>query len=934
MRRDLTPRLSAVARGAIALLAGSALLPAFASTSGVVISQVYGGNGAVYDSDYVELFNASKDPVSITGWSVQYASATGTGTFASNGPTALNGTLQPGQYWLVKLATSATGAPLPAPDATGTTNISSSAGKLIVATTSTGLACNGGSTPCSADQLAQIVDLVGYGSANFFEGTPAPALTSTTALFRGTHGCDDTNVNGTDFSVGAPAPRNSATEPAVCDGGGGGGATPAAIYEIQGSGAKSPLVGVLVATQGVVTRVDNNGFFMQDQAGDNDPSTSDGIFVFTGSAPTVQAGQLVSLTGTVAEFNTGAASNTDTAAHTVTELTGVGNLQLLGNGTIAPIVVAMPLESEDAMEKYEGMLVTLQGPFTVQQNYFLGRYGELTLATGGRLQTPTNALRPGAEAQAMNADNIRRTILLDDGTTVQNPNPTPYLAADNTVRAGDTTPELTGVVDYGLTTSSNLDPGAYKIQPTATPTFARDNPRTTGVGKIKGANVRVASANVLNFFTTLNDGTNTCPPSNTASDCRGANSPEEFERQRTKIVEELVGLDADAVALMELQNNGNVAIQNLVDALNARLGTPAFAVVSDPPGGAGTDAIKVGIIYDTTRLKLIGAMSDTAAINNRAPVAATFKVLNNAVKFTLVANHLKSKGCDGATGADQDQGDLQGCWNARRVQQADELRSFVASVNAATGVSDTLLVGDFNAYAQEDPVFDLVSNGWVDQIGRYNSFGYSYVFNGTSGRLDHAFASASLSPKVMGAVEWHNNADEPSMLDYNLEFKQPACPTCEPDYYTPTPYRASDHDPIVLGLKMKKKLQLETRGDALTGSAGDDEIEVTGARTITGGGGRDSFVFASLRDAGGTITDFTPGDDDLDLHALLASLGASSRTALARGVVHLQAAGNDTVIEVNPTGAPGAARPLVRLSNVTPDRIDARRDLGLGHAKH
>jgi predicted extracellular nuclease len=932
MRRAFTPRPTAVARGAIALLAATAL-PAFASTSGIVISQVFGGNGNTYDSDYVELFNAGPNPVSLAGWSVQYASATGTGTFASNGPTALGGTLQPGQYWLVKLASSGTGATLPTPDAVGTTNISSSAGKLILANTATGLACNGGSTPCSPDQLAQIVDLVGYGSANFFEGTAAPALTSTTALLRGNHGCTDTDVNGSDLAVGTPAPRNSATAPAACDGGGGG-ATPAAIYQIQGNGAKSPLEGQLVATQGVVTRVNNNGFFMQDPVGDDDPSTSDGIFVYTGSAPTVQAGQLVSLTATVVEFNTGAATNADTAAHTVTELTGATNLQLLGTGTITPTVVAMPLDSEDAMEKYEGMLVTLQGPFTVQQNYFLGRYGELTLATGGRLQQPTNLYRPGADAQALNADNIRRTILLDDGSSVQNPNPTPYLAADNTVRGGDTVTELTGVIDYGLTTSSNLDPGAYKIHPVVVPTFSRDNPRTTGIGKIKGANVRVASANVLNFFTTLNDGTNTCPPSNTAADCRGANSQAEFDRQRTKIIEEFAGLDFDAIGLMELQNNGAVAVQNLADALNARLGTTAYAIVPDAPTGPGTDAIKVGIIYRTTKLKLIGTpMSDPAAINNRAPLAATFKVLNNSVKFTLIVNHLKSKGCDGATGLDLDQGDLQGCWNNQRVQQADELRSFAASVAAATGVADTLLVGDFNAYAQEDPIADLTGSGWIDQIGRYNGFGYSYVFNGTSGRLDHAFASASMSPKVMGAIEWHVNADEPSMLDYNLEFKQPACPTCEPDYYTPTPYRASDHDPLVLGLKMKKSVQHAANAPAVMGTPGDDEIVVAGARVLTGGGGSDSYVFNSLADAGGTITDFKPGEDDLDLRALLSTLGASPKTALARGVVHLQAAGNDTLVEVSPSGAPGTVRPLVKLANVTPDRIDPRRDLGLGHAK-
>jgi predicted extracellular nuclease len=691
-----------------------------------------------------------------------------------------------------------------------------------------------------------------------------------------------------------------------------------------------------VQTTGVVTKLNNNGFFLQDLTGDGDPATSDGVFVYTGTAPTVLAGQLVTLTASVAEFNTGAATNPDTLAHKVTELTAPTNIVVNGSGyALAPTVVQMPLASEDELEKYEGMLVTLRGPFTVQQNYFLGRFGELTLAAGGRLEGPTNRYRPGPDAQSLNADNIRRTILLDDGTSVQNPNPTPFLAADNTVRAGDTTAQLTGVIDYGLTTSANTDAGAYKIHPTVAPAFARANPRTTAPDPV-GGNVRVGSANVLNFFTTLNDGINKCPPSNTAGDCRGANNATEFDRQRAKIVDELAALNADVVGLMELQNNGTVAIQNLVDALNAQVGAGTYAIVPDAATGPGTDAIKVGMIYKPATVKLVGAaLSDTAAINNRAPLAQTFKLLNNGEKFNVVVNHLKSKGCDGATGLDLDQGDLQGCWNNRRVQQADELRSFVASVQASSGVNDTLLVGDFNSYAKEDPIADLAGNGFVDQIARYNSFGYSYVFNGTSGRLDHAIANTTLSPKVTGAYEWHNNADEPSVIDYNLEFKQPACPTCGPDYYTNSPYRASDHDPVIIGLNLLHAVKGTTGRDVLVGTAGDDSINGrAGADTLTGNGGHDTFVYSDMRDAADVITDFQPNDDRIDLSALLASIGASPATAIANGVVTITGSGNDTVISIDQDGSAGkgAPRVLVTLSNVAPSAIDPARDLGLGQA--
>jgi uncharacterized protein len=952
MLRAIPHRLSALARGATALLATVAL-PSFASTSGIVISQVFGGNGAApnaYGSDYVELFNAGNTAQSITGWSIQYSSSTGTGTFASNSITALAGTLQPGQHYLVQLVTTS-GNPLPvAADVTNNgLNISGSAGKVVLASTTTGLACNGAQTACSAAQLAQIVDLVGYGPAtNFAEGSPAPAPSGTTAIQRINNGCTDTNNNAGDFVTGTPLPRNASTAPAPCAG-----TTPppppppapppapaVTIMQIQGSGATSPLAGQTITTSGVVTKVNTSGFFLQDPLGDGDPSTSDGIFVFTGTAPTVSAGQAVQLTAKVSEFNTGASTNADTAAHTVTELGSVTGLAVTGSGTITPLVLAFPFATQDAMEHYEGMLVTLNGPFTVQQNYFLGRFGELTLGTGGRLWTPTNAMRPGAAALALNADNIRRSIVLDDGSTVQNPNPTPYLAADNTVRAGDTVGSITGVIDYGLTTSANTDAGAYKIHPTQPLTFARSNPRSAAADDV-GGNIRVGSANVENFFTTLDDGSNKCPPSNTADDCRGANSAAEFTRQRNKVADELIGMNADAVALMELQNNGSVAIQNLVAFINARLGATVYAAVPFAATGGGTDAIQVGMIYKPARLSLVGAaLSDTAAINNRAPMAQTFAAPNGE-KFNLIANHLKSKGCsDFAAGpGDTDQGDLQGCFNARRVQQADELRSFTARVQSASGVADTLLMGDFNAYAQEDPIYDLTSNGFVDQIGRYldkpgaNSYGYSYVFNGSSGRLDHAIASNTLSPKVTGVTEWHINADEPLILDYNLEFKQPACPTCAPDVTTDSPYRASDHDPIVVGLNLVHVVNGGSGNDTLVGTTGDDVITGgLGADRLTGNGGRDVFVYTSMRDAADTITDFTPGDDRLDLSALLAGIGAAPATAVANGVVQWTQSGANTVVQIDTDGKAGPAVPrlLVTLLNVNAASIDPVRDFGLG----
>ena len=185
----------------------------------VVISQVYGGggnSGAPLQNDFVELFNAGTASQSLSTWSVQYASATGVGAFAAQ---ALSGSIAPGQYYLVKLAGSTSnGVPLPTADASGTSiNMSGTTGKVALADQSAGLGCNGGSIPCTSTQLGHIIDLVGFGGANFFEGTaPAPTISNTTASLRADHGCTDTNNNSADFTTVAPAPRNSSTALAPC----------------------------------------------------------------------------------------------------------------------------------------------------------------------------------------------------------------------------------------------------------------------------------------------------------------------------------------------------------------------------------------------------------------------------------------------------------------------------------------------------------------------------------------------------------------------------------------------------------------------------------------------------------------------------------------------------------------------------------------------
>ena len=811
----LSARLQRVLALASCICCTAMTVPASAA---VMISQIYGGGGnagAPLTNDFVELHNSGSAAVSVSGWSVQYASAAGT-TWGGAQLTPLTGSIPAGGYYLVQLGAGAgTSGPLPTADAIGTTALSATAGKVALVDTTTPLT---GSCPISD---ARVVDFVGYGAtASCAETAPAAAPSSTTAVIRASAGnsCLDSGNNSTDFAAVAPLPRNSGAMIQPCRGGGGPTPLEAKIYEIQGSGAQSPLVGKLVNATGVVTRINSNGFFIQDLIGDGNPATSDGIFVFANptSYPAVVLGNLVGVTASVAEFDTGALPSAALPTPSVTELRSVSSVSQLGSGyAIAPTPVTLPQTFLGELERYEGMLVTLNGPFTVAQNFFQGRYGQLTLAYNGRLETPTNRYPPGPMARALAEKNARRSIILDDGSSLQNPNPTPYLDVTTALpRAGDSVGSITGVIDFGLATSSNPGPGAYKIHPTIAPTFTIANPRTSAPQPV-GGNIKVASFNVLNFFTTFTDGTTadgrtgqgcTLGTTVSVSNCRGADSQTEFQRQRTKIVEAMAAIDADALGLMEIQNNGNQAVQNLVDTLNARVGAGTYVPTALPAQGTGSDAIRVAMIYKPAKLSPVGApVSDTDPVNNRPTLAQTFQAKGE--RFTLLVNHLKSKSnCpaprDDDAAGNTDSGDGQGCWNAQRLQQAQRLRTFVAMLRSSSGSDNALLIGDFNAYAMEDPIYNLTSSGYVDQVGRFNTSGYSYVFDGTAGRLDQALSTTSLSAKVTGAVHWHINADEAALADYNLESKAPSCATCAPDPYKPTPYRSSDHDPVVVGLAL------------------------------------------------------------------------------------------------------------------------------------
>ena len=793
-RRSSTVAVLCLLASAVA----SSLMPGSRAASlTIVISQVYGGggnSGAPLTNDFIELHNLTDAAVSVDGWSVQYASATGMGNFGATTTqiTELSGTIAPHGYLLVQEAGGATGSPLPTPDVTDATPIAmaAGAGKVALVNTVTPLGCNGSvGQPCGATALATIVDLVGYGNANFFEGAgAAPTLTNTTAAIRANSGDTDTDNNNFDFASGAPAPRNGGFTPPPPPPSGCAVPPSHEISAVQGSGASTPVAGQTVRVEGIVTGDFQapgqlGGFYIQDDTPDADPNTSEGLFAFAAATfADVQVGQRVRVTGRATEFNG------------LTELSPINVVDICGSGKIAPFSYGLPRAPGVTFEPLENMLVTFTDELAATEHFQLGRFGEVTVSVNGRLLQPTDRVAPGVPAGVLQDLNNRRSLLIDDGSSVQNPAVIPFVTPGNALRLGDTASGVTGVLTFGF--------GEYRLEPTKEIVFTRTNERPEAPTPV-GGDIRVASFNTLNYFTTL---------ASVNPNARGTDTADEFGRQQAKEVAAIRGLNADVIGLMEVENNGSTAIGSLVSALNAASGAGSYAFISEPTlnapnefgGTFGTDAIKVAIIYKPSKVTPVGnAQSSDDPVFSRPPLIQTFQRAGGSESFTLVVNHFKSKNCPGATGADLDLGDGQSCFNALRVTQATTLTSVLASMS----LSNVLIVGDLNSYTEEDPIHALETAGFTGLSELYvaDAERYSFVFDGLSGELDHALAAPDLVDNVTGATIWHINADEPLILDYNTEFNPPGL-------YAPDAYRTSDHDPILIGLTLNAAPSVDAAG--------------------------------------------------------------------------------------------------------------------------
>jgi len=793
--------------GAAALIATAQPAHAVDLTSPVVLSEVYGGGGnagSTYQNDFIEIYNSGATPVDLSGWSVQYASATGT----SYAKTNISGTVAAQSFYLVQEAKGAGGTtPLPTPDVIGTIPLSGSAGKVALVRTQTALACG-----ADCDGAADVADFVGFGTATDFAGTgPAAAPGNTTSVQRSPSASTNTGDNKADFIVADPTPKAppATVTPPVdpCA------ATPlppdcvagtTTIQDVQGVGFVSPLKGTAVAkVAGVVTAVrttKSRGFWMQQTARDETrASASSGIFVFTSTAPTVKVGDAVLVSGTVADYYPLASGETvaTTANLSTTEISPATTVTVVSSSnplpsaltvtatTVPGLYAPTPTDGKNIesitpidptrstlefWEAHEGMLVTVNdvrvvGPGQPQYGeiYVTTKPAELATPRGGvylksYAETPTGRLLISAINGVVPAANVGDVLI---GAT-------------------------TGPVDWSTF-------GGYDIVATTLGAY-QDNGLTPTVARVQAPDqLSVGTYNVENL--------------------KPADSADKYARLGAGVVNNL--RSPDVIAVEEIQDNTGakddavVAADQTLTRLTAAIvaaGGPAYTwaeidPVNDQDGGQPGGNIRSVLLYNMARVTLApgtpGGSLDPVAVStgadgtaslslnpgrvdptnsawtsSRKPLAGEFVFQGR--KVIVVANHFNSKGGDQtADGRFQPPNRSS---EVQRLQQATVLNAFVKSVLAADPNANIVLAGDFNDYQFSAPILTLTDNGatLTDLILTLpENERYTYVFNGVSQVLDHIFVS-----KPVTDVEY-------DVVHLNAEFAD----------------QASDHDPQVVRIR-------------------------------------------------------------------------------------------------------------------------------------
>ncbi|BCT91906.1 nuclease [Lysobacter helvus] len=776
----------------------------------VVISQVYGsgGNsGATLKSDFIELRNNGATAVDLSTWSVQYASSVGTTWQRTN----LTGSIAAGGYYLVKEADGAGGSTaLPTPDATGTIAMSGTAGKVALVANQVTLS---GACP-----LASAVDFVGYGSANCFEGTaPAPSVAAFGSDQRKNNGTTDTNNNAADFQGLAADPHNSGSAPPPPPDP----ATPMSIHDVQGNGLQSPVANQRVEVQGVVTaKKFNNGFFLQveDANVDADPATSEGVFVFTSTAPTVNVGDRVKVTAKVQEYtpstNLNQLSITEMIEPTVEVLT-------TGNAIPAPVVLDSALLNASALpgtlERLEGMRVSMAQAVVVGASDGSINEANATSTTDGvfyvtapDVATPfrepgigvldTIAIPAGKTPPRFDT-NQERLMVRSRGQVGALP-----IAVDDEATIGN----LEGVLDYFDGTWALL-PDANKVPVVA------GGKVPTAVDDARYEEATIGGFNLLRFFDEVPDGNGAPTLTPAALDMR-------LGKTAWAICDYLK--TPDILGVVEVEN------LRILQLLSARIdatcpshaphyvpylvpgndvgGINVGVLASTRDNGAGVPRVEVASVTQFGKdATFANPNGTTSLLNDRPPLVmrAIVHQDNGATwPVSVVVNHLRSlNGVDDSASGSSGWATEGARVRGKRAAQAAYTAGLIESMQSSNPGERIVLVGDFNAFEFNDGYVDVlgvvkgspapdaevltaVPSPLTTPLVDGSEFvpqpreRYSYVFEGNAQSLDHVLLNQALIADAM-----HVEVDHPRInADFGVDNFGDAS----------TPVRVSDHDPV------------------------------------------------------------------------------------------------------------------------------------------
>jgi predicted extracellular nuclease len=803
-----SPRIALALTGAACLAAALAAASGTADaapSSTVVVSEVYGagGNsGATLKNDFIELYNRSASPVTVTGWSVQYHSASSSSTTWQT--TALSGSIPAHANYLVQESAGTGGTQdLPTPDATGSINMSGTAGTVALSNGTAALTCNSSAACVSS---SAVVDLVGYGStATISEGSPAPITDNSTSPQRDANGTDtDTDDNSADFTDATPTPTAGGTS-----GGGGGGGEPGPlrIHDIQGTSWVSPQDGKDVTdVPGIVTAVrtsSSKGFWMQDPNPDNNPATSEGVFVYTSSKPTVSPGDSVLVSGHVSDYYSLSSGETlsSTSSLSVTEI-GSPTVTVLssGNALPAPIVIT-PTTVPDTYAPYLGggnIEKTQITPSRSALDYYESVEGMRVEVDDARVVGPSNQY---GEQYVTTKPNQAKTYR--GGTELLGDNDVPsgrleIATIDGSALSLDVGDVLQGATIGPIDWSTF---GGYVLEAATLGTVVHHDLPPVVAQQGTKQQLSVATYNVENLAP--------------------GDADSKYQALATGLVTNLAS--PDVVALEEIQDNdgatddgvvaANQTITKLITAIEAA-GGPSYNYreidpVNDQDGGQPGGNIRNVFLYNPDRVSFVdrgsvnanrsttgtqvtavkkepaltlspGRIDPTNPVwtSSRKPLVGQFLFRGKTV--FVIANHFDAK-----LGDQNADGRYQYPAQSSRVQragQAQVVHDFVQRILDVDPKSAVVVVGDLNDY-QFSPPLRALETGTADGTGPSIltdlittlpvNQQYTYVYNGISQVLDHIL----VTPKV-------KNVDY-QVVHVNSEYHD----------------QTSDHDPQVVDLK-------------------------------------------------------------------------------------------------------------------------------------